>query len=263
MRSFAILTVAITLAACAEAPPTPTVQNGRVWEHRCPAAGTVVQTSNGGSFSYAGPAGPGLCRRTDGRFAIYGIWLTDRGQGPGAGVVQWLGSIFPASAGRSAVMQRTDRAARSQDTYMWIREARVVGFEALNLGAGQVDAILLEWTDTGTDRNIHRSRHRRWLDTQTGALVKSESRILGGNGTEHAWEAVSITAPRQRPASPAPTSRAAAGPQPSPTLPAAAPAVVQSSPVERRLRELQDLRARGLITSSEFEAARQRILRDL
>jgi hypothetical protein len=56
--------------------------------------------------------------------------------------------------------------------------------------------------------------------------------------------------------------RAAQGSQPRPVA-APAAAGIPAGPIEGRLSELQRLRARGLITPSEYDAARARILRDL
>jgi hypothetical protein len=48
-------------------------------------------------------------------------------------VQDWLGRLFPASAGRTSSMNVIDRTVRGQDTYMFIREARILGFETLTL----------------------------------------------------------------------------------------------------------------------------------
>ncbi|HEY4250622.1 MAG TPA: hypothetical protein VGM87_05465 [Roseomonas sp.] len=190
-KSAALIALA-WLTACSGTPPGIAPDNGRLWEHRCPAAGTVVRASTGGIVTYAGQAGPGLCRRSDGSTAVYGLWILPRGQSR-PDLQEWLGALFPASAGRTATTSQVGPSVDRRDSQMWLREAQVVGFEPLDLPAGRLDTVLIEWEDRGLVNNYHRSLHRRWLDTRTGALVRSEVRILGGAGTESAWHAISIS----------------------------------------------------------------------
>lgn len=122
--------------------------------------------------------------------------------------------------------------------------------------------------------NSHRSLYRRWLDTRTGATVRSERRLLSGAGSDYAWHAVSINLPnpaaetteRDRVAATARQSHevgasigapSAATPQrPSrPAQPTMDPAVMGRTG-EMQQRELQDLRAGGLQSQGEDGAAR-------
>lgn len=183
----------ILVAGCANAPaPAVSAQNGRTWEHRCPPAGTVLQTSNGTTVTFTDTAGPGLCRRADGRTALYGIW-TVWPDNPRPDVHAWLGDLFPARAGRTSHRARIEPELRTGNSYLYTSDARIAGFETVDVPAGRFDAVVIEWEYAGTGSNYHRTRHRRWLDTATGVLVKSEARVLGGRGDEHAWHAVSIT----------------------------------------------------------------------
>lgn len=192
----AYLAALALLSACTDTPSTVSADNGRVWEHRCPPAGTVVRMSTGGTIRYAGADAEGLCRRVDGTTALYGVWMMRAGQQPSAEVRAWLGKLFPARAGASATASMIGLPVNGgTDTHMWMREARVVGFERLNLPAGAIDAVLIEWNDRGTGNNIHLTRYRRWLDTNTGAMVRSEAVLLSGAGREHAWHAVALTVP--------------------------------------------------------------------
>jgi hypothetical protein len=195
IRTFAALTTLAVLPSCAGAPPTSTADNGRTWEHRCPAAGTVVRASTGGVVTYRRQTGPGECRRSDGSTAFYGFWIVPAGQEPPPELRSWLAGLFPASVGRSGTGSYVGRSNQGSDTYMWTREARIAGFEILDLPAGRFDTVLVEWDDRGMAGNTFRGRHRRWLDMRTGALVRSEARVLMGNGQEHAWQAVSISTP--------------------------------------------------------------------
>jgi hypothetical protein len=52
-------------------------------------------------------------------------------------------------------------------------------------------------------------------------------------------------------------------PAPSAAQPAAAPAAPAAASVEERLRTLQDLREKGLITQEEYDARRQEILQEI
>lgn len=193
---FAVLITLAVLPSCSDTPPTVTADNGRTWEFRCPAAGTVVRASSGGTVTYRGQTGSGECRRSDGSIALYGLWIIPAGQQPDPNLRSWLGSLFPAAAGRSATGSSVGRPEVGNDTYLWTREARIAGFERLDLPAGQIDTVLIEWEDRGMAGNAFRGRYRRWLDTATGALVRSEMRILSGlSRNEHAWHAVSITLP--------------------------------------------------------------------
>jgi len=58
---------------------------------------------------------------------------------------------------------------------------------------------------------------------------------------------------------------AAPSPSPSPTLPASAAPAATPAPrsVEERLRTLDDLKSKGVITPAEYEEQRKRILQDL
>jgi hypothetical protein len=114
-------------------------------------------------------------------------------------------------------MNVIDRTVRGQDTYMFIREARILGFETLTLPGYRGDTVVVEWQHFGTGNNVHRTRNRRWLDVETGALVRSEARVISGLGEEHAWHAVSIstnttvtTTPTGRPSNLPETSRSGA-----------------------------------------------------
>lgn len=127
----------------------------------------------------------------------------------------WLANLFPASAGRSATTNSIGRAiGRGPDTHMWIREARVLGFETLDLPAGRLDTVLIEWDDAGTGNNYHRSRYWNWLDTATGVTVRAERRILGGSGPEYAWHATSISHGRPVASPPSHRPRRQHGPPP-------------------------------------------------
>lgn len=186
------LAVALFAAGCSQIPATINAQSGRVWEHRCPPAGTVVRTSDGATMSYGGSSEPGICRRADGRTTLYTLWLLPAG-GRNNEVQDWLGRLFPASAGRTSTMNVIGSAIRSHDTFMFMREARVLGFETLAFSGYRGDTVVIEWQEFGTGNNVHRTRHRRWLDVETGALVRSEARVISGLGDEHAWHAVSIS----------------------------------------------------------------------
>lgn len=142
MRTSMALT-AMLLVGCVDTPRQISAQNGRVWEHRCPPAGTVVQTSVGGTIGYTGQAAPGLCRRADGQTAIYSMWLVQPGQ-TRPDIQEWLGGLFPATTGRASRRGFIDQMVRSNTTYLYTNDARVMGFETLNLRAGQIDAILIE-----------------------------------------------------------------------------------------------------------------------
>lgn len=187
----AAFTSLLFAAGCSGTPATVTAQGARVWEHRCPPAGTVVRTSDGVVTTYAGPSQPGECRRADGRTSVYGLWLLPAGIQDNE-IRDWLARLFPASAGRTSTMHAVERTVRGQDTYMFIREARVLGFETLEFPGYRGETVVIEWQYFGTGNNVHRTRHRRWLDTETGALVRSEARVISGLGPEHAWHAVSL-----------------------------------------------------------------------
>lgn len=272
----ALLAAATVVPSCAGAPSGATSENGRSWEYRCPPAGTEIRDSRGGRVTYLGEVGPGLCRRSDGQTSIYGLWFVLRGQQPPPEIQAWLAGLFPARAGRRATAQQLGPSvSNSRDSQMWLREARVVGFETLNLPAGRLDTVLIEWEDRGMVNNSHRSLYRRWLDTRTGATVRSERRLLSGAGSDYAWHAVSINLPdpaaatteRDRAAATAQQSRevgasigavSAAPPPQRPRRPAqpAVDPVVMGRTGEMQQRELQDLRAGGLRSQGEDGAAR-------
>lgn len=198
MRLAAFAALAL-VTGCSDVPPTITAQNGRVWEHRCPAAGTAVRTSDNLTISYAGALQPRVCRLSGGRVAVAGFWVLSPGMEMGS-AQEWLGRLFPATAGRTSTANVVNRSVRGQDTYMFMREAKVLGFEMIAVPAGRFDTVVIEWISAGTGNNISRVRDRRWLDTNTGATVQSESRIIAGIGPEHAWQAVSVSSPQRDPA---------------------------------------------------------------
>jgi hypothetical protein len=199
MKIAALLAVSL-LAACETIPPGVTAQSCRVWEHRCPTAGTVVRNTAGGTVTYADPASPGLCRWSNGRTSLYGLWMLDAGQ-TNSEAQAWLGALFPASSGQVARMTVVGQGAdqRNLSTAMWLRQARVLGFDTVPLPTGPREAVLVEWTERGMSGNTHVQRQRRWLDTETGALIRSEGRlefgVAHGRGVEHEWRATSITVP--------------------------------------------------------------------
>lgn len=271
----ALLAVVTVLPSCAGTPSGATSDGGRSWEYRCPPAGTTVRDSRGGRVTYLGEAGPGLCRRSDGQTAIYGLWFVPRGQQPSPEIQAWLAGLFPARTGRRATAQQLGPSVSNpRDSQMWLREARVVGFETLDLPAGRLDTVLIEWEDRGMVSNYHRSLYRRWLDTRTGATVRSERRLLSGSGSDYAWHAMSIhlsnpaaqTAEQDRVAPAALQSREAGAsvspPSAAPPRPIRQPArqvvdpAVMGRTGEVRQRELQDLRAGGLLSQDEDGAAR-------
>lgn len=196
-RNLVALAALAVLSACApDLPPNLSTDASRSWEHRCPAAGTVVRTSNNLSIRYAGGAAPGVCRLGDGRAMHYGMWAVPVGQqSPEIGA--WLAGLFPAVVGKSATRGSVGRPVGMADgtSFMWAYEARVLGFETLALPFGRRDAVLIEWDSRGTGNNNHHSRQRRWLDVETGAVIRSEARAITGTIAEHAWQASALSVP--------------------------------------------------------------------
>ena len=156
------------------------------------AAGTVVRTSARTVITYAGSVRPGVCAMANGTAVVGGFWVVPAGAQVGADQ-EWVQSLFPAQAGRSSTGSVVARTVRGQDTYLFMRHAQVVGFETISTPAGGFDTVVIEWVSAGTGNNVSRIRNRRWLDTITGALVRSERRVIAGLGDEHAWQAVAVS----------------------------------------------------------------------
>lgn len=192
---FPALVAVVLLAACAGTPPGISAGDGRQWNHRCPPAGTVVQTSINTRLVYAEAAGPGVCRRRDGLLQIYGVWRAPSAEPQ---IVSWLAPLFPAAAGRSSTTSVVS-PDRLRNNTMYRYDARVLGFETLALPAGTFDTVVIEWTRTGAEGAELRVRYRRWVDTNTGALVRYEDVTLGGSNPELSWHAVSLVTPAGTP----------------------------------------------------------------
>lgn len=110
-------------------------------------------------------------------------------------VLAWLARLFPAAAGHSSTTSFIS-PDRLRNNTMYKYDAQVLGFETLHLPAGTFDTVVFEWMRSGTEGAELRVRYRRWLDTNTGALVRYEDVTLGGNSAELAWHAMSVTTPR-------------------------------------------------------------------
>jgi hypothetical protein len=113
-------------------------------------------------------------------------------------------------------------------------------------------------------------------DFSFGSRTKAGKIALHGTGITYPggdsrrdWVAMSLsdTAPKaaETPAAPAKSEPAPATPAPVDAAPVPAPAARDAkfyAQQEERLRRLQDLRKKGLITDKEFEAKKQEILKD-
>ena len=114
-------------------------------------------------------------------------------------------------------------------------------FIALFVIVGLLAVATAIWRVTATRRMAERAG----LDPDTATAVS----LLSDGGMGAAYVASTI-ASHSRPAAPPP-------PPPAPAAPAPA---TSSKPVEERLRELQELKDKGVVTAEEYEAQRQKIL---
>lgn len=181
----------------------------------CPAAGTVVNLSNGWSWTYLEPDGAWCRFRAGGKTErqAHGLWLQTWPDGRyQAGVkagLQALAKLFPLATGRKASfdLAEAERRRYGGTTLSPMRqEIRVLRQEKVVVPAGSFDAFVVEWRDTldrkalDNDRLYETVAHAAWTMWYVPAegmavrvRVTSQTRELGK--ALQGWDVVSIARP--------------------------------------------------------------------
>jgi hypothetical protein len=207
----------LALAACKTAAP----QAEKAWIFTCPEPGSRVVWDDGRSLVFTGadPADPAIClaRPAAGGSPLRLAWgLVEETASEGRGHRPGMASLFPAKTGANASYTATVSSSGSGIQYPYDTRWRVMGFERLQVPAGQFDTVVLERAVAGTGANAAQTfTVRYWLDGVSGILLKrSVAPGRGGSTLLRGLVATQVTLPPPPPRAPPPRG-APMGPPPA------------------------------------------------
>jgi hypothetical protein len=177
--------------------------------HKCPAPGTTVNNSLGGSFRYERQEGLWCLRTRNGRPAqaeLGHMRFFDESRRSGEMYEKWLNTaseIWPIAPGKSTsfIYQGTETGMGANATlgnYIYAYETRVEPPIQVTVGAGTFTAYPIISVLRGTTGNVHRSEYVFYYAPEVGTNVKFEYRPINGVTKDPPpnWELVKITPPQ-------------------------------------------------------------------
>lgn len=192
---------AVTLGAAMLAA-APAAAQAQQWQYRCPAQGTVVERSEGGSLSYRGQdaSDPLVCITTNGQRRFLGYWPAQEAAYR-AGRAQLTRLVSEAAVGRIGQSESFNYFApgRDSNTVHIFETWRIGGIGRVDTAAGNFDAVRLDrnFQIAGVTYDFDQSV---WLDRASGAPVKAEVRHLNMvmAPSLFSWEALELRARSQQ-----------------------------------------------------------------
>lgn len=196
IRGLTILAATAAVAGALAAASAPALAQQQPF--RCPAAGTVVERTNGPNlvFTSPDPADPLVCRGRHGQRLFLGYWDA---QSPAvtAGRAE-LARVFGGAASPGATTRPISFFASG--TYMdsvRIEETwRMVGVEPVQVPAGSFEALRVE-RHMSVPFSTYSFTEAVWLDRRTGAPVKASvshtNAVMAPSVTN--WSATEVNAP--------------------------------------------------------------------
>jgi hypothetical protein len=224
----------------------------------CPPPGTVIETSLGGKLTFLPSADP-ICNYQGARGLTYTTWrvIWSSSSKLVKKYSSELSRLWPLKVGKEETVSWGDGGPVWTFTYKVLRE------EKIQIPAGQFDTFVLEVEERALGNNWHRSYDRFWYSPEVGFFIKREYRVESGINQNpnppQDWEATAVRLPEAR--LPDQSPPIAAQPDRDP------PATSLTSPTTRlkidpttRLLELKKLFDQKLISPTEYESRRKKIL---
>ena len=188
---------AITLGAVMLAA-APAAAQAQQWQYRCPAPGTVVERSEGGSLAYRGQDAndPLVCVTANGQRRFLGYWPADElpyrtGR---AQLARLVSAAATGQTGQSAAFNYF-APGRDSNTVHVFETWRVGGIGRVSTMAGGFDAVRIDrnFQIAGVTYSFDQSV---WFDRASGAPVKAEVRHLNMvmAPSLFSWEALDLRA---------------------------------------------------------------------
>jgi hypothetical protein len=210
IRMLAVVAGACALMGCqtdgdgpapvATTPAVWSVPGGASLSFRCPAAGTVIEFTNG-ALTYRGTdaSDPVVCLATNAagqdQRRLYDVWqlpIDDE-----ASLRRGFAALWPLSPGGGAsysFIGHTQRNTNSRYLESW----RVLRTETLEIGDSPRNTVVLQRRQEGMLGNNFLGTDTFWWDIETGAFLKRDVGVTRDRSSGRPFEALSITMPAGR-----------------------------------------------------------------